>query len=71
MWQGKMSVGEVYGRGSIRRGTVLREVPVEELSVRIPIYQLNFLRGTALKSSKKSNDQLLSQRTPKKAFFCK
>ena len=63
-----MSVREVYGRGSIRRGIVLRG-STNRRTVRIQIYQLNFLRGTALKSSKKSNDQLLSQRILKQAFF--
>ena len=48
-----MSVGEVYGRGSNRRGTDLRG-SASRRTVQIPIYQLNFLRGTALKSTKKS-----------------
>ena len=57
-----MSVGEVYGRGSNRRGTDLRGSASRRI-VRIPIYQLNFLGATALKSSKKS--------ILKKAFFSK
>ena len=57
-------VGENVRRGSVRSG----EYPLRNCLL---IYQLNFLRRTALKSSKKSNDQILSQRTLKKAFFSK
>ena len=55
----EVSVGEVSGRESVRRGTIPRgsfslssihkEVSVGEL----PRYQWNFLRGTAMVSSKK------------------
>ena len=62
---GGMSIQEVYdgevsGRESIRGGTV-----------RIPIYQLNFLTRTALKSSKKEQWSAAFVENPEESLFSK
>ena len=64
------------GRGNVVGSKCpVREVSIGEVSCRgtvwIPIYQLNFLRGTALKSSIKEQWPALFVQNPAESLFLK